>query len=459
MPRRLLAARTAALEEKLSRMQADGANAQDIATMEARLEATKKTLKVAGGGTQRKLHFEMLDADKRVTSLCAAVEKAELDVSEAELGVLAAIEHRDRAVAALLAEQGKLHNAKAHHAHLTLQAAAEANAHSDRYAFMYNSMLELQGVLGTIGGMEQAVSGLAEVTSFLQAFLPVQYSVDQDPMLQYPLNPSGGGGDDDIGYKDDAVGDENRETLKVMDAVAQAQADLDDLRKQANEAAAQAVCDAAARAVAVVTGGVAMDTPSPAASVQQFAGRIKEAEEKLEAAKLNKDEEDKRSLQSPPTSAAAATASTSRSSSSPPASASASSAPILVVGDVESARAEATNEALPAALRSAEQVAALPIPPETSRLPAAFAVGAAARHSGYRMQRSRFEGRFPPAQGGPRGRARSTDATTDGSRKRSRSAPGDAEVELLDDKGDQVMGNVGTAMHQVERTSTPADGP
>jgi hypothetical protein len=314
-------------------------------------------------------------------------------------------------------------------------------------------MVELQGVLATVGGVEQAVFGLAEVANFLQAFLPVQYSVEQDPMLQCPSNLRGG--DVDIDCKDDADGNEGQGTFMVLDAVTQAQADLDDLRKQANDAAAQAVCDAAARAVAVVTGGVAIDTPSPAASVQQFAARIKQAEAKLETAKLNKEDEAKRAFPPSPPLASSTLAATSMASSSSSALASASSAFIPMVGDTEAARADATQGSLPAALRSAEQVAALPLPPEGSRLPAAFAVGAA-RHSGYRMQRSKFEGRFPPAQGGPRGRARSTDAATDGSRKRSRSAPGAAEVELLDDKGDQVMGNVGPALQQDEAASTPA---
>jgi hypothetical protein len=436
-------------------MQADGASAHDIATMEARLDATRKTLKIAGGGTQRKLHFEMLDADKKVSSLGAAVEKAELDVEEAELGVLAAIDLRDRAVAALHAEQGKLRNAKAHHAHLTLQAAAEANADSARYTAMYDAVVELQGMLGTIGGMEQAVGGLAEVASFLHAFLPFQYSIEQDPMLQGPFSSSGGDGG--IDGKEDVMDNEGQEAFKVMDAVAQAQADLDDLRKQANEAAAQAVCDAAARAVAVVTGGSAVETPSPTASMQPFAGRIKEAEAKLEAAKRIKEEEAMRSCVSSSSSAAPAIAPTSLSPSAPSASPAAAAITIVEVDDVNAARSEATNEGLPVALRSAEQVAALPTPPETSRLPAAFTVAAAARQSAYRMHRSRSEGRFPPAQGGPRGRARSTDATAGSSRKRSRSAPGDADVEVLDDKGDQIMGSGRATKHQGEASSKAVD--
>ncbi len=293
-------------------------------------------------------------------------------------------------------------------------------------------------MLGSISGMEQAVAGLEEVTSFLQAFLPVQYSVEQDPMLQHPVNLHG---DDDGKGKDGGGGDEGQDAFKVVDAISQAQADLDDLRNQANDAAAQAVCDAAARAVAVVTGAVAEDTPSPAAAIQKFAARIQEAEAKLEAAKLGRKNESEQVFPPLPPHApvrlAAAEAPTSTSTST-----SASSSSVLAVGVTDESQADTTGVPLPAALRSAEQVAALPVPPEGSRLPAAFAIGAA-RHSGYRMQRSKFEGWFPPAQGGPRGRARSTDAAAQRARRRSRSTPGAAEVEVLDDKGDQVMGGDG----------------
>ncbi len=420
LPRGLLAARSAALEAKIVEKRAMGATPEEIAKLEARLGTTKQMLKVAGGGTHRKLHFEMLEAERKVTRQLKAVEAAEAEVAEAESGVLAAIERRDHARAALAAEHGKLHNARDHHAHLTLQAAAEASAHSSRYSVMHSSMLELQGILSNIGGMEQAIVGLAQVTDFLQTFLPVHYSVDHDPMLHETIVQQS---DDDDENKKGTATTETQDNFKVVDAVTQAQADVDDLRRQANEAAAQAVRDAAARAVAVVTGGTAADPPSHTAAVQQFADRIKQAEANLQRAKADKANEAKQEFPpSPPphreSSAASATA--------PEVAAAASTA--------DAPNVVATGS-LPAALCAAERVAALPAPPESSCIPAAFTMGIA-RHSLHRAQRSKFEGRFPPAQGGPRGRARSTESA----RKRSRSTPGAATAEQLDAMGDQVMG-------------------
>ncbi len=405
LPRGLLAARSAALEAKIVERRARGATPEEIAKLEARLGTTKQMLKVAGGGTHRKLHFEMLEAERKVTRQIKAVEAAEAD----------------HAIAALAAEHGKLQNARDHHAHLTLQAAAEASAHSSRYSAMHSSMLELQGILSNIGGMEQAVVGLAQVTDFLQTFLPVHYSVDHDPMLHESIGHQTD--EDDENRKGTTTNAATQDIFKVVDAVTQAQADVDDLRRQANEAAAQAVRDAAARAVAVVTGGTAEDAPSHTAAVQQFADRIKQAEANLQRAKADQANEAKQKF--PP---------------SPPPPRASSAAPAPAAEDAAAAATsgasnDAATSSLPAALCTAEKVAALPAPPASSCIPAAFATGSA-RHSFHRVQRSKFEGRFPPAQGRPRGRARSTESA----RKRSRSTPGTATVEQLDAIGDQIMG-------------------
>ncbi len=436
LPRGLLAARSAALEAKIADKRAMGATSEEIAKLEARLGSTKQMLKVAGGGTHRKLHFEMLEAERKVTRLVKAVEAAEAEVAEAESGVLAAIERRDHATAALAAEHGKLHNARDHHAHLTLQAAAEASAHSSRYAAMHSSMLELQGILGNIGGMEHAVAGLAQVTDFLQTFLPVHYSVDHDPMLDETIGQRTD--DDDYDINEGAAATEAQDSFKMVDAVAQAQADVDELRRQANDAAAQAVRDAAARAVAVVTGATVAEVPSHTDAVQQFADRIKQAEANLQRAKDDRANEAKQKF--PP--------------SPPPvlASSAASVPEGAAAATVPGASTTVSTGLLPAAFGTAEKVATLPVPPESSLIPAAFATGTA-RHSLHRTP-PKFEGRFPPAQGGPRGRARSTESAR--GRRRSRSTPGAAIAEKLDDMGDQIMGGADRGELVAQPASVPS---
>ncbi len=417
LPRGLLAARTSALEAKLKEMQEGGAAGEGIKKAEARLESTRRMLKQAGGQTQRKLHFEMLEGDRRVARAVTAVEQAEHALGEAERELLAAVDKRDRAGAHLESERVKLTNARAHHAHLTLQAAAEVNAHSGKYVELHRGMVELRAALEGMQGMGAALDVLQQAANFFAAFAPTEYRPEDDPMLR-DLDADGGQSeptDLEAADEDEMVDDDH---LHSLDAVAQAKADLDDLREQANQAAAGALRAVADRAAAIVEGG-STDTPSPspATMVQQFAQRIQEAEARLEETKRHHALQQQ--LQQQPVGAAAAVdASSSGRAGS------------------DAVEAEEVHE-MPAAFASAARAAVIPLPPETATLPAAFATRIGAKPMG-RCRWPQTERRFPPAEGGPRGRARSL-GDERSSRKRSRSGPGRVE-EQVDQQGDQVIG-------------------
>ncbi len=417
LPRGLLAARTSALEAKIKKMQESGAAGEELKRAEARLESTRRMLKQAGGQTQRKLHFEMLEGDRRVARAVTSVEQAEQALGEAEKELLAAVDKRDRACAHLENEQVKLTNARAHHAHLTLQAAVEVNAYSNKYLELHRGMVELRATLEGMQGMGAALDVLQQAAHFFGAFAPTEYRAEDDPMVRDPDADGNQSEPTDLEAAGE-MGDDNQ--LHTLDAVAQAQADLDDLREQANQAAAGAVRAVADRAAAIVGGESAgTSLPSPATMVQQFAQRMQEAEARLEEAKQRHASQQQQPQQQSVVAAAAMAPSF-------PSEGTASGA----------AAAAALPTQLPAAFVSAARAAVVPLPPETASLPAAFASRPSTKPAG-RCRWPQFERRFPPAEGGPRGRARSLDDER-GSRKRSRSGPGRLE-ERVDQHGVQVI--------------------
>ncbi len=398
--------------------------------MEARLDATRRMLRDSGGGSQRKLHFEMLVLDRKIGKAATAVERAERGLADAESGVLEAIEKRDKAAAALEAERVRLQNARAHLAHFTLQAAAESNAHSEKYSAMHREMQRLHDMLCMQPGMEAAAQGLRHVVDFLSAFVPSAYIADQDPMLQDACSDEGDS-PTDVEQADHLV---DADTFIAVDPVVQAERDLDDLKKCAEEAAAGAVKAAAARAVAAVQGQELGDaTPSPAAIVQQYQQRVQAAETRLQEARAQAAAEVaafpepgiERNREAAMAAAAAATAAAAGHSSD----AGDGDRKQDVARDGPEDLADSSPSNLPAAFATAARAASLPMPPETSALPVAFATAGA--------RWPRLERRFPPAEGGPRGRARSTGARFE--RGRSRSAGGARAAEHLDEQGDQVI--------------------
>ncbi len=401
LPRGLLAARAAALEEKRNELRRDNAREEDVKKVEARLSATREMLRKAGGETERKMHFGILDLDRKMARTTAAIERAEKELAEAESGVLEAIDRRDRAAADLQPEKAKLGHIRDHRAHLALQAAVEANAHAEKYAFMYQAMQDLQNMLQSEPGMEGRLDALQQVTSFLGSFVPAEYDASNDPMLHGITSDCEDGATTDVeqaDHFDDAA------TFRMESPIVQAERDLLDLKQQAAEAAAGAVHAAAARAVDLVQGGGTRELgPSPASVFLQFGQRLQEAESRLDEAKARGASCSHRDyhLLQPPTS---------------------------------------STKDLPSAFATAEKASLVQAAPECGNIPSAFV----------RMSVGTIcEPRYKPAVGGPRGRARSAD-NCDRARERSRSmgaakpaaaAAADAKKQRtsVESQGDQVV--------------------
>ncbi len=282
-------------------------------------------------------------------------------------------------------------------------------------------MVELRATLEGMQGMGAALDVLQQAANFFGAFAPIEYRAEDDPIVR-DLGADGHQSEPTDLEAAGEMGDDSQ--LHTLDAVAQAQADLDDLREQANQAAAGAVRAVAERAAAIVGGESAgTSLPSPATMVQQFAQRMQEAEARLEEAKQQHASQQQQPQQQSQCQYVQSTSVV----------AAATMAPSF---PSEAAAAAAVPTQLPAAFVSAARAAVVPLPPETASLPAAFANRPSTKAAG-RCRWPQFERRFPPAEGGPRGRARSLDDER-GSRKRSRSGPGRLE-ERVDQHGDQII--------------------
>jgi hypothetical protein len=62
-------------------MRQENAREEDIKKVEARLNATKEMLRRAGGETERKMHFGLLDLDRKMARTAAAIERAEKELA------------------------------------------------------------------------------------------------------------------------------------------------------------------------------------------------------------------------------------------------------------------------------------------------------------------------------------------------------------------------------------------
>ncbi len=456
LPRGLLAGRASALEEKLRAMEGDAEADPARRKLEARLQSTRDMLRRAGGSTQRKLHFGMLDLDKKVERSIAAVARLEKELVDAEAKIVEATQARDTAVEALAAERTRLQNLRYHHGHLTLQAAGEANTFDQKYSWLYQSMQELQVALQGKPELEQALAPLGQVTALLSVFVPHVYDSGADPMLHYLDSDSGEGEATDLELADHQ-GDVD--TFVMADPVQQAEADVQELKRQAELAPAEAVRAAAARAIAVVQGDACQaPTLSPADVAEKYAQRIQEAEDRLARAKGGGESQGASASDGAGEhgaghehSASTAAAAQPRQPQQQPCQQLQAAAPAEVAGGAASgetepaARRDVTpsgqrgQEArppspLPTAFASAERAAIVPAAPEGDSLPAAFARTAVEGSS----KAARFERRFPPAIGGPRGRTRSVDQAQ-ARRARSRSGAGCPRAEL-DGHGDHIIG-------------------
>ena len=118
LPRYLLASRVKELEGRMGEMEAKKADDPRIAVARTALEGARAMLREAGGPTERRLAFSLLDADDRIGRAQAQLAQTKEELQEAKRKVAEELERQTKLEEKAAAEEQLVENAKARRAHL-----------------------------------------------------------------------------------------------------------------------------------------------------------------------------------------------------------------------------------------------------------------------------------------------------------------------------------------------------
>ena len=181
LPRPLCASRVVELEKRLGELQEVPGDPR-IEVVQKSLESARAMLREAGGPSERRLCFSVLDAEETIRRaeerLAASKEKLRRDDESAR----DALTQQARSEAEVRACEQALENARAKHAHLGFQVGVEACQNAKGYDELVGalSLVEAHVVSGGNDSLREA-QGL--VSRFVRKFRMGTYDKSQDPML------------------------------------------------------------------------------------------------------------------------------------------------------------------------------------------------------------------------------------------------------------------------------------
>ena len=184
-PRIVLAGRLEAFKEREAEMRKKGQGSDDVRVQRAKkkIEETEKMVKTAGGKTQSKLVFSVMDARKDVGEAEKALSKAEEDLAATTEQATKWLQEQGRAEALVRLRTTELANCKSRVAHLGFQFAAEAACDVAGYGELSSAMhLVWAGVESS--GMQGVLPALQQMVTFIEKFRPVEYAAEDDLELR-----------------------------------------------------------------------------------------------------------------------------------------------------------------------------------------------------------------------------------------------------------------------------------
>ena len=181
----VLGGRMEALQKRMDELRQKTQGSDDVLVQRAKkkLEETEKMVKAAGGKTQSKLVFSVMDARKDVGEAEKALGKAEEELAAASEQVAKWLQAQDWAETLVRARATELANCKSRVAHLGFQFAAEAACDVSGYSELSSAMhLVWAGVEGA--GMQGVLPALQQMVTFIEKFRPVEYAAEDDSELR-----------------------------------------------------------------------------------------------------------------------------------------------------------------------------------------------------------------------------------------------------------------------------------
>ena len=182
LPRHLLACREKELRMRLEELQKKPGDPR-IGLAEQHLRDARSMLREAGGPSERRLAFSMLDANDRVRKAEEQLQSDKAELLRVNEQVRQALELQERVEAKIRASEQQLDNAQAKHAHLGFQIAIEAGGRVEGYEELAAalSMVEAHVAAGGNGRLGKAQE---RVSQFVRMFEKQEYDRGADPVLQ-----------------------------------------------------------------------------------------------------------------------------------------------------------------------------------------------------------------------------------------------------------------------------------
>ena len=183
LQRYLLASRVKELEGRVDELGSKNADHPRIIVARTALEGARTMLRDAGGPTERRLAYSILDADERIGKAEAQLTQDEDELRRAKKRVEEAVEAQDKCEAKVRTSLQLVENAKARHAHLGFQVALEAGRHARGFEELVGALAEVEAhVLSSVSGRLGEAQSF--VSRFVRGFQLVEYDKSTDPVLQ-----------------------------------------------------------------------------------------------------------------------------------------------------------------------------------------------------------------------------------------------------------------------------------
>ncbi len=203
LPRRLCVQHAERLQKKVEKLQQDGARPQILQKAEKRLEDAKKLVRDAGGPTERRLVFSILQEETRERKLREAIPRAEKKVRDMEASLRDAQRELDAAKRKQAALEALWHNSKARVAFLASEKAAETVSQEQTTA-VHGA---LQRILATTAPALQADA--RAVAEYFRAVAPIPARATEERF--YDLSD---GETQDEGQAMDGITEQQRQGVK-----------------------------------------------------------------------------------------------------------------------------------------------------------------------------------------------------------------------------------------------------
>ena len=182
IPRTMLEARRKVLEDRVAAEPKEGDSVKKVRRTRELLEITREQLKEAGGGSEGRKHFSIVNANKKIQKLQMAQRKAHEELEDIAAAQDLLDERRKQGELNAQRLTRLLENEKGKYAYMAKQLERESRAQLQAGAGFRRAVEVIRGVIQQAQRMD-AVGELDKLETLAQHYEPSEYDEGKDPLL------------------------------------------------------------------------------------------------------------------------------------------------------------------------------------------------------------------------------------------------------------------------------------